>query len=270
MVELDALLGRSPLLDLAWRAAAVAAGFLVSERPDHLAIQTKSTPTDVVTAMDQGAEARIIDGILAERPDDGILGEEGGERIGASGVRWVIDPLDGTVNYLYRLPEWGVSIAGEVEGEVVVGVIVTPALGEASVALRGQGAWAVRGDRAERLRASDCSDLAQALVGTGFSYRREERVRQGGVVRNLLAEIRDIRRTGSAVIDLTAVARGRLDAFFESGLNRWDMAAGALIAEEAGASVTNLHGGSPFDGLLVAAAPGIAEPLRAVLQRLDA
>ena len=149
--DLADILGLHPLLPMAWRAAARAGGFLRDERPPVLQVDTKSTPTDSVTIMDRGAEAMILADLLGERPDDGLLGEEGGERVGSSGVRWIVDPLDGTVNYLFRLPMWGVSIAAEVDGEVEGRVIATPEFDEAYVGVRGGGAWLVRGSRDERL-----------------------------------------------------------------------------------------------------------------------
>ncbi len=263
------LLTDHPLLPLAWRAAAIAGPFLRDERPDDLHVDTKSTPTDAVTAMDRDAEAMIAAMLLADRPTDGLLGEEGGERAGTSGVRWVVDPLDGTVNYLFRLPMWGVSIAAEVDGQVEVGVVATPAFDEAYVAVRGRGAWLVTGDRAERLTGSGCRDLSAALVTTGFGYDAEVRRRQSDVVSGLITQIRDVRRMGAAVVDFCWLARGRVDAYYERGLNAWDYAAGALIAQESGAVVTGLRG-DDYSSFVVAVAPGIAEPLRSLLLELKA
>lgn len=267
---LDDIMIRHDLAPLAWRAAWVAARFLADERPEDLVVETKSTPTDAVTAMDRGAEQRIIDTVLAERPDDGILGEEGGERLGTSGVRWVVDPLDGTVNYLYGMPTWGVSIAVERDGRTEVGVVIAPQLAEASIAIRDHGAWAVSGEVCHRMAVGDCADLSQAMVATGFNYRPQVRLEQGTVVQGLLGEIRDIRRSGSAVVDFTWLARGRLDGYFESGLNRWDIAAGALIASESGAIVGALHGDDPYAGVMVTSVPGINASLKALLRDLSA
>ena len=263
------LLTLHDLLPLAWRAAAMAGPFLRDERPDDLMVDTKSTPTDAVTAMDRDAETMIAATLLRDRPDDGLLGEEGGERVGTSGVRWIVDPLDGTVNYLFRLPMWGVSIGAEIDGIVEVGVVATPAFGEAYVAVRGHGAWLITGDRAERLTGSSCRELSAALVTTGFGYDAQKRRRQSEVVSGLITQIRDVRRMGAAVIDFCWLARGRVDAYYEHGLNAWDVAAGALIAAESGAVVTGLTD-DDFSTFVVAAAPAIAAPLRAALVDLDA
>jgi myo-inositol-1(or 4)-monophosphatase len=263
------VLGRHELLPLAWRAADAAGRFLKDERPAGLKIDTKSTPTDVVTAMDRNAEAMISTALLRDRQTDGLLGEEGGERLGTSGVRWIVDPLDGTVNYLFNLPMWGVSIAAEVDGIVEVGVVATPEFDEAYVGIRGQGAWLVRAGTTRRLQVSDCSDLSTALVATGFGYAAQVRYRQSEVVTSLIRDVRDVRRLGAAVVDFCWLARGRLDAYYERGLNAWDYAAGALIAEESGAVVTGLHD-DDISTFVVAAAPGIAADLRTHLVTLRA
>ncbi|MDP1876064.1 MAG: inositol monophosphatase family protein [Actinomycetota bacterium] len=265
--DLAEVLQWHPLARLAWRAGGDAARFLRDERPLLLEVESKSTPTDSVTAMDRGSELLIRAAILSERPDDAILGEEGGERTGSTGVRWVIDPLDGTVNYVHRLPLWGVSIAVEEQGMASVGVVVTPVLDEAYIAVRGQGAWRVRGARAERIHVSDCRVLDRALVATGFDYDAGRRAEQGAVAGRLVAEVADLRRSGSAVVDLCWLASGQVDAYFERGLNPWDLAAGALIAHEAGAVVTGLTAEAP-DGVVVASAPGIASQFRRSLRRL--
>ncbi len=258
-MDLDRLLMLHPLLPLAWQAATESGALLRDERPQNLGVSTKSTPTDVVTEMDRRSEQMIVDLISAQRPDDAILGEEGGERSGTSGVRWVVDPLDATVNYLYRLPMWGVSVAAEIDGEAVVGVVVAPELGESYLAVRGAGSWCVRGNEVQGLKVSLCQDLSTALVTTGFGYAPQQRDLQAYVVRTLLPEVRDIRRTGCAVVDFCWLASGRLDAYYERGLNAWDMAAGALIAQEAGAVVTGVNGADPC---MVAAPAPIAELLR--------
>jgi myo-inositol-1(or 4)-monophosphatase len=219
--------------------------------------------------MDRGSESLIRAAILSERPHDAILGEEGGERTGSTGVRWVIDPLDGTVNYVHRLPLWGVSIAVEEQGMASVGVVVTPVLDEAYIAVRGQGAWRVRGARAERIHVSDCQVLDRALVATGFDYDAGRRSEQGAVAGRLVGEVADLRRSGSAVVDLCWLASGQVDAYFERGLNPWDLAAGELIAREAGAVVTGLTSEAP-DEVVVASAPGIASQFRRSLARLHA
>lgn len=267
---LDDLLALHELLPLAWSAAHRAGVFLRDERPDDLVVDTKSTATDVVSEMDRTAERMIAADLLGPRPTDGLLGEEGGERAGTSGVRWVVDPLDGTVNYLHHLPMWGVSIGAEVDGVTQVGVIVAPAFDAAYLAVRGGGAWRVSSGVGERLTGSHCSDLSKALVTTGFGYSAGRRRHQAQVVTELIPGIADIRRTGSAVIDFTWLASGRLDAYYEMGLNLWDMSAGALIAEEAGAIVTALHEGGDLTRCFVAAAPAIHAELRARLVELGA
>mgnify|MGYP001274109020 CR=1 FL=1 len=263
------VLALHPLLPIAWRAGWTAGRFLRDERPTSLTVDTKSSPTDAVTVMDRTAEALISADLLGARPHDGLLGEEGGERLGTSGVRCVVDPLDGTVNYLFRLPMWGVSIAAEEHGVVTVGVVVTPEFDEAFVAVRGQGAWHITGSVARRLQVSDCSTLTSALVTTGFGYAADMRHAQSAVVTDLITGIRDVRRLGAAVVDFCWLALGRFDAYYEFGLNAWDYAAGALIAEEAGAVVTGLHD-DDFSEFILAAAPGIASELRARLVALRA
>ncbi len=269
-VSLPELLARHHLVGLAWEAAGVAAAFLHEERPDALAIDTKSSPTDAVTEMDRGAEARLIDILLGARPTDGLIGEEGGERPGTSGVRWVVDPLDGTVNYLYRIPFWAVSVAAEIEGDSEIGVVVAPALGEAYIGIRGGGAWSIEGDEAWPMAVRECGSLANALVSTGFGYTAERRAEQAAVVQGLAPLVRDFRRAGAAVVDLCWLARGRLDGHYERGLNRWDIAAGGLIAAEAGAIVAGLRSADPDDGTFVAAGPGIDDEFRTALKRADA
>ena len=169
--------------------------------------------------MDRDAETMIIADLIGARPDDGLLGEEGGERPGTSGVRWVVDPLDGTVNYLHRLPMWGVSIAAEVDGHGVVGVVHVPEFAESYVAVRGAGAWLVRDGVGERLTGSDCTVLSAAIVATGFGYAAERRRRQAEVVTGLITQVSDVRRMGAAVVDFCWLARGRVDAYYEAGLN---------------------------------------------------
>ncbi|MFD8640942.1 inositol monophosphatase family protein [Streptomyces zaomyceticus] len=255
------------LLDLALEAARRAGALLRDGRPDDLAVaDTKTSPIDVVTEMDIAAE-KLITGFLAEhRPQDGFLGEEGASSPGTSGVRWVIDPLDGTVNYLYGLPTWAVSIAAERDGETVVGVVDAPMRGEVYRAVLGGGAY--EGDR--RLAVRPSPSLDQALVGTGFGYVRSRREAQAAVAQRMIPQVRDIRRGGSAAIDLCDVAAGRLDAYYERGLNPWDLAAGALIAREAG-GLTGGRPGEPESGeLTVAASPGLFAPLQEILEGLGA
>ncbi|WP_405588901.1 inositol monophosphatase family protein [Streptomyces sp. NBC_01190] len=255
------------LLTIALEAARRAGALLRDGRPADLGVAaTKSSPIDVVTEMDIAAEKLITSYIGRLRPDDGFLGEEGASSEGTSGVRWVIDPLDGTVNYLYGLPSWAVSIAAEYEGQVIVGVVQAPMRGETYQAVLGGGAL-VNGAPA---RCRPAPDFSHALIGTGFGYLTERRVAQAEVVRVLVPRVRDIRRAGAAAIDLADVGCGRLDGYFERGLNPWDFAAGALFAREAGA-LTGGRPGEPASGELTVAAPtGLFEPLQALLDDLGA
>ncbi|WLQ36724.1 inositol monophosphatase family protein [Streptomyces castrisilvae] len=262
------------LLDLALEAAELAGRLLRDGRPARLGVAaTKSSPVDVVTEMDIAAE-KLITGFLAERrPYDGFLGEEGSTSEGRSGVRWVIDPLDGTVNYLYGLPTWAVSIGVELHGERVAGVVAAPMRQETYHAVLGGGAYVtggIHGDTPVRLRCRPAAPLAEALVSTGFNYVADVRAHQAEVARKLIPGLRDIRRGGSAAIDLCDVAAGRLDGYYERGLHPWDLAAGDLIAREAGA-LTGGRPGRPGDGeLMVAASPGVFEPLQTLLEELGA
>jgi myo-inositol-1(or 4)-monophosphatase len=269
------------LLRIAVAAAAEAGGLLASWRGDERpeVVQTKSSPTDIVTEMDRRSEALITSRIRAYRPGDTVLGEEGGQTSGGPAgeddgslpgrVRWIVDPLDGTVNYLYGLRDWAVSIAAEVDGAVVAGVVEVPRHGETFTAVTGQGAWLHRGEARQALRCSSGVPLDQALVGTGFGYDPRRRQVQGEVVAALLPHIRDIRRGGSAAVELCAVAAGRLDAFYERGLNYWDFAAGGLIAREAGALVGGLAGRAESTSMAVAAGPGLFQQLETFLCKLN-
>ncbi|MFD5030102.1 inositol monophosphatase family protein [Streptomyces sp. NPDC058220] len=261
----DALAGE--LLSLALEAARRAGALLRDGRPDDLAVAaTKSSPIDVVTEMDIAAE-KLITGYLAEhRPDDGFLGEEGASSAGSSGIRWVIDPLDGTVNYLYGLPTWAVSIAAERDGETLVGVVEIPMRRETFRAVRGGGAFV--NDRPVTCRPAP--PLERALVSTGFNYVTSVRSHQAEIAARLIPQLRDIRRGGSAAVDLSDVAAGRLDGYFERGLHPWDLAAGDLIAREAGALTGGRPGTRPGWDLTVAAAPGVFEPLTALLEEYGA
>ncbi|WP_405998048.1 inositol monophosphatase family protein [Streptomyces sp. NBC_00829] len=257
----------SELLDLALEAARRAGELLRDGRPADLGVAaTKSSPIDIVTEMDIAAE-KLITGFLGERrPDDGFLGEEGASTAGTSGVRWVIDPLDGTVNYLYGLPTWAVSIAAERDGERVVGVVEAPMRRETYHAVLGNGAYT--GDKP--LQCRPAPPLDQALVSTGFNYVASVRSHQADVAQRLIPRLRDIRRSGSAAVDLCDVAAGRLDGYYERGLSPWDLAAGDLIAREAGA-LTGGRPGSRADGdLTVAASPGVFEPLQTLLEEFGA
>ncbi|WP_127792200.1 inositol monophosphatase family protein [Agromyces sp. LHK192] len=262
------------LLDLARSIAIRAAGSALDARRAGVEVAaTKSTPTDIVTAADRDTEALIRDAILEARPDDGIVGEEDAARVGASGVTWVVDPIDGTVNFLYGIPAWAVSIA-VVSGPptpdawtALAGVVVNPVSGEVFEASAAGGARVTSTDGSVRELAVNAGvPLSHALVGTGFGYSVERRREQAAVVAALLPEVRDIRRIGSAALDLCALAAGRLDAHYEVGLNAWDHAAGALIAREAGAQVSGIDGGSEGSALLVAAGPDLHPDLCAALR----
>jgi myo-inositol-1(or 4)-monophosphatase len=268
------------LLELARSAAAEAGRLLAARRPAGrpAVLDTKSSPTDVVTAMDRAAETLIRTQIMAQRPGDAILGEEGGESGGEPGgqpgrgrVRWIVDPLDGTVNYLYGLPDWSVSIAVEVQGTVVAGAVVAPERGEEFCAMLGAGAWLwqARGGPPVPLKCTAGIPLAQALIGTGFGYEARRRQVQGEVVAAVLPQVRDVRRGGSAAIDLCSVAAGRLDGYYERGTNYWDIAAGGLIASEAGAQVAGLAGRPAGPAMTVAAGPGVFGALQDLLASLN-
>jgi myo-inositol-1(or 4)-monophosphatase len=255
------------LLEIALEAARRAGALLRDGRPADLGVAaTKSSPIDVVTEMDIAAEKLITSYIGRLRPDDGFLGEEGASSEGTSGIRWVIDPLDGTVNYLYDLPSWSVSIAAERDGEAVVGVVEAPMRRETFQAVLGGGAF-VNGRRAH---CRPAPDFEHALIATGFSYIRERRAAMAEVIKGLLPQVRDIRRGGSAAIDLADVGCGRLDAYYERGLNPWDLAAGDLFAREAGALTGGRPGERPSGELAVTAPPGLFEPLQQLLEDLGA
>lgn len=250
-----------PLLALAVDVAQQAGALLLDGVASvRTTVETKSTRTDMVTEMDRASERLVVGALREARPHDAILGEEGTSSSGTSGVRWVVDPLDGTTNYLYGFPAWAVSVAAEVDGRSVVGVVHDPVHGETFSAVRGQGAWC----NGARLEVRGAPDLATALVGTGFSYDAVHRGEQAALLARVLPAVRDIRRAGAAALDLSWVALGRLDAFFERGLAPWDSAAGSLVASEAGAVVEQLA-----DGTWVAAAPQLFEPLCALLAAAD-
>ncbi|MFG2088180.1 MULTISPECIES: inositol monophosphatase family protein [unclassified Spirillospora] len=259
------------LLELAVATAREAGRMLVDKRPADGpdVVQTKSSPTDVVTQMDRAAEQLIIERIRAARPGDGFLGEEGGTHAGDSGVRWVIDPIDGTVNYLYDLPDWAVSIAAEVDGTAVAGVVEMPRRGESCTAVRGEGALLHTASGTRELRVNSQVPINRALVATGFGYAAGRRAQQARVLTGVLPAIRDIRRGGSCCVDLCALAAGRVDAYYERGVQAWDIAAGGLIVREAGGRVEGLHGAPAGPELAVAAGPGTFEALHDLLAPLD-
>jgi myo-inositol-1(or 4)-monophosphatase len=250
------------LLGLARRLAAEAAVLLREglERP-RTKVETKSTSTDMVTEMDRASERLLVDGIRRERPDDAILAEEGGGGAGSSPVRWVLDPLDGTTNYLYGHPGFAISIAAEVGGQTVAGVVHDVVHDEVFEATRGGGARR----NGEPIAVSAEVELGSALVATGFGYDPERRRAQAQVLASVIGRVRDVRRMGAAAVDLCSVACGRVDAYYERGLNHWDLAAGELIASEAGASLGAIEGGPAKPGSVVAATPALFEPLRVLL-----
>jgi myo-inositol-1(or 4)-monophosphatase len=258
--------GLPELRDLALSAAREAAAWVADNRaPGRVGVtSTKSGPTDVVTDFDTGAERLLRLRLLGARPDDGILGEEGASAESRSGVTWVVDPIDGTVNFVYDHPGYAVSVAAQVDGTSVAGAVVDIGSATAYSAVRGGGALLhPAGGGSERtLRVPDPPTLDQALVSTGFNYDAAIRSSQATAVAALLGQIRDIRRVGAASLDLCMVASGQVDAYLEQGLNEWDRAAGGLVAEEAGAEVVDLEGRRPSKRMTMAAAPGLLEPLR--------
>ena len=258
---------------------AAAAGELVrTGRPDRVEVAaTKSTPTDVVTAMDHASEQLLVELLGRLRPRDGVLGEEGGHRPGTSGLTWVVDPVDGTVNYLYGLRAYAVSVACVLDPAggadrpdprtwtVLAGCVHDPTAQEVWSAALGQGASLDAAGRRRELRVPQGVELPGALVATGFGYDPQRRAEQAAVLARLLPRVRDVRRIGSAALDLCWVGAGRLDAYYEKGLKPWDMAAGALVAAEAGALVTGFDGGPARTEGVLAAAPGLHAALRAEL-----
>ena len=222
------------LLTLARDVALEAAALVTDRRRAGVEVaDTKTSPTDVVTEVDRAAEELIRKRLLEARPDDGFVGEEGSSASSVTGVTWVVDPIDGTVNFLYGIPQYAISIAARLDDQVVAGVVVDVVKGETFTATRGGGA---RLD-GRSVRVRDVVPLEQRLVFTGFSYERDTRVAQAGAVQQLLGRVRDVRRLGSAALDLCYLACGRADAYVEEGLNDWDLAAGALLVEEAGGRV---------------------------------
>jgi myo-inositol-1(or 4)-monophosphatase len=258
--------GLRELLALASDLALQAGRIHAEGRRETLTLETKSSPTDVVSQVDTKAERLIVERLRAERPGDALLAEEGSLLHGESGVRWIVDPLDGTTNYVYGYPAYAASIAVEVDGAVAVGVVLDSSSGRLYRAVAGHGA--VCDDRP--VRAREQTQLANALVATGFSYDAAQRERQGAVVAAALGRIRDIRRGGTAALDLCHVAAGEVDAYWELDLSPWDYAAGTLIAREAGASVEHVaaaHGRGPA---VLAAHPALMPAFRDLLSETGA
>jgi myo-inositol-1(or 4)-monophosphatase len=249
-------------LELAERAARSAGDVLLSYFGRAAeGLESKTSPTDPVSDADREAERTIREILLNDRPEDGLIGEEGSRTSPANGRTWIVDPLDGTVNFLYGLRTWAVSIALEDAEGLAVGVVFNPVDGECFSAVRGEGA-ALNG---RPIHVTGCSSLDRAMVATGFSYEARHRAEQAGLLVRLLPEIRDLRRAGAAALDLAYVAAGRVDAFYERGLKRWDEAAGRLLVKEAGGVIEDLPG-EPR-GVLAAATEALHVALDGVIRR---
>ena len=258
---------RVALLALASELA-LAAGAMVRDGRAERGVATattKSSATDMVTEFDKAAEALIVGGILDARPSDAIIGEEGTDTAGSSGIDWLIDPIDGTTNFLYDLPGWAVSIAARSALGTEVAAVFVPTTNELFTAIVGQGALL----NGRRLQCSNTSDVTLALVATGFSYQVERRRRQAQRVASLLPRVRDVRRFGAAAPDLCYVAAGRVDAYFEQWLGPWDLAAGELIAREAGCRTGSLDGGPVRPDSVLAANPLLYSKLQSLIQEID-
>lgn len=230
-----------------------------------VAHDTKSTPTDPVTEHDRAAESLIVEALREQRPDDSIVGEEGAAHTGSSGYSWHVDPIDGTVNFVYDLPAWCTSVAVVDADGPLAGAVYVPVTDELFAAARGAGA--VRNE--EPIRCSSATELSMALIGTGFNYSPAVRRHQARRVAALLPGVRDIRRYGSAALDLCMVACGRLDAYFEEHLHSWDVAAGILIAAEAGATTSDLGGATAGEEATVACSPGLHQALLEAISDID-
>jgi myo-inositol-1(or 4)-monophosphatase len=251
------------LLALACRLAVEAGdAALAGRRAASVDSTTKSSSTDLVTVHDRAAEAAIVAGLGAARPDDAVVGEEGTDRPGTTGIAWHVDPIDGTTNFVYDLPLWSTSVAAGDGDGMLVGAVYAPVLGELFAAGRGRGATL----HGRPIACSERSDLSLALVATGFSYQAERRRQQAGVVERLIGSVRDVRRLGSAALDLCFVAAGRYDVYYETGLNSWDAAAGELIATEAGCRSGDFQGGPPVPAELLVTAPAIFDDMLALLE----
>lgn len=238
------------------------------------AVRSKSTPTDPVTVVDTETERLLRDRLARLRPGDPILGEEGGGPAAADAapdgaVTWVLDPIDGTVNFVYGIPAYAVSVGAQVDGVSVAGAVADVVAGRVYSAAAGHGARVTDGHESRSLRCAAVADLSMALLGTGFGYSAPRRAAQAELLARMLPMVRDVRRIGSAALDLCMVAAGRLDAYYEHGLQVWDCAAGGLIAAEAGARVVLPPRDIDGAGLVMAAAPGIADELLAALERFN-
>ena len=267
------------LCSVAERLASEAAAFVRRRRAEvfgdgrstaESAVRAKSTPTDPVTVVDTETERLLRDRLAELRPGEHVLGEEeGGSTGGREGLTWVLDPIDGTVNFVYGIETYAVSVAVQREGSSVAGAVANVAAGAVYSAARNHGAHVQRDGARTPLRSSSAAELSMSLVGTGFSYRPEQRMRQAQVLTGMLPVVRDVRRMGSCALDLCMVAAGHLDAYYEDGVHVWDWAAGALIAAEAGA-VLRLPPADGEAGLIIAAAPAIADALTDALHKAGA
>jgi myo-inositol-1(or 4)-monophosphatase len=266
MTSRDAVAGRAELGRLAVELAEGAAEVVRAGHRGAVEVAAKSTATDLVTEVDRATERWLLERIRSLRPGDAVLGEEGVDRAGSTGVRWVLDPIDGTVNFVLGLPQYAVSVAAESDGRVVAGAVCNPATGETFRATLGGGAYL--GD--VRLAGPRQVPLARAVVGTGFGYDAALRARQAGVLVPLLPAVADVRRLGAASLDLCFLAAGRLDAYFEVALNVWDHAAGGLVAAEAGCVLSGLRGRAPSDACYAAAGSDLAPEFFALLESLGA
>lgn len=261
-------------LRVAREIAKKAGEILLASRPNPARLQlldttSKSSPTDLVSAMDQASENYIVDQIQNQFPDDGIIGEEGTNRRGTSGRNWIVDPLDGTINYLYGAEQWAVSIALEDEQGLLLGVVFAPALGVEYFALRGEGAVRIDARGETHLPLVSETSLSRALFATGFSYESSKRRKQAETFVHVLPYIQDIRRKGSAALDLCMVADGAVDGYFEVGAKPWDYSAGVLIATEAGAVASGLFGEPVSPDYVICAAPRLHSEMLRLLEGIE-
>lgn len=258
------------LLAIARTAATQAAKLVVSGRSEVIAkksqVRTKTSVTDPVTEMDRAAEALIVKTIKLTRPDDGFIGEEGSEIVSKTGISWAIDPIDGTVNYMYGLPVWAVSVAALKDGQSIAGCLVAPDLSKIYYATAGGGSFVEDNNGVTQLKVKPSTDLGQCLLATGFAYRKERRAEIAPVIAAVLPQVRDLRRMGAASIDITSVATGGVDAYVESGVRIWDYAAALLIAIEAGAEF--IHRNQPWGEWLLVCRPGLKDQLEEITNLL--
>jgi myo-inositol-1(or 4)-monophosphatase len=256
------------LAKLALAVAHSTGRLLIEERPDQMQVDTKTSDTDVVTAMDKAAEAHIISQITSQRPDDIFLGEEGtvNNSPNPTQVKWIVDPIDGTVNYLHKHPIWSVSIGVQVQSVTQVGVVHAPLLGETYLAIKNQGAFLINKEGKTKVEITRGTSLAHTLVATGFSYESEKRKKHSAVIHEISDKVRDFRRDGSAAIDLCMVGLGRVDAYFETGLHPWDYTAGALFVQEAGGKTGGLPGSDLNQDLAIASNAVVFEEFASLIR----